>query len=155
MSLTATPLLESNKALVRKAYLDGMNKRDLSIIDEVFSPDYVVHYPGMEPIQGRDKAKKSIASFLNAFPDIVFRVEDQVAEQDKVVLRWSASGTFSGLFTGFPKEGMVVEPDGRNVSFGATDIYRICDNLIVEEWNTMETMELMRQLGLVDLPPQD
>jgi len=150
---TASPsLLESNKALIRKAYLDGMNNRDLSIIDEVFAPDYLVHYPGMDPIQGRDKAKEAIASFLNAFPDIVFHIDDQIAELDKVVTKWSARGTFSGTFTGFPKKGMEIQPNGKPVIFGATDIYLVRDNQIAEEWNTLETMELMHQLGLVSLP---
>ena len=108
----SSSLLESNKAIISKAYLDGMNNRDLSIIDEVFAPGYVVHYPDMDPIQGRDKAKEVIASFHNAFPDIAFRIDDQIAELDKVVTKWSARGTFSGKFTGFPKKGMDVEPNG-------------------------------------------
>jgi hypothetical protein len=54
MITVSSSLLESNKAMISKEYLDGMNNRDLSIIDEVFTPDYVVRYPGMDPIQGRD-----------------------------------------------------------------------------------------------------
>ncbi|HTU18396.1 MAG TPA: ester cyclase [Gemmataceae bacterium] len=144
---------EENKAVVRRAYLDGMNTRTLSIIDEVFAPDYVVHYPGMEPIQGRDEAKDAIAAFLDAFPDIVFTIEDQVAEGNKVVTRWTAVGTHNGEFRGFPKKGTVIPPSGRKVNFRATDIYLIIDGRIKEEWNTLENMELMHQLGVVS-PPQ-
>lgn len=38
--------LEENKAVVRRAYLDGMNNRDMGIIEEVFSPEYISHFPG-------------------------------------------------------------------------------------------------------------
>ena len=43
-----------------------MNNRNLSIIDEVFAPDYIVHYPGMDPIHGRDKAKEAIGALQRA-----------------------------------------------------------------------------------------
>ncbi|HAP40834.1 MAG TPA: hypothetical protein DCQ94_13905 [Nitrospira sp.] len=140
---------EANKAVVRRAYLDGMNNRDLSIIDEVFASGYVVYYPDMEPIHGRDAAKEAIAAFLDAFPDIVFKIEDQIAEGNKVVTRWTAIGTHSGDFRGFPKKGTVIPATGRKVNFRATDIYLIEDGQIQVEWNTLENMELMHQLGMV------
>ena len=145
--------IEDNKAVVRRAYLDGMNKRDLSIIDKTFAPDYVVYYPGMEPIRGREEAKEAIAAFLDAFPDIVFTIEDQVGEGNKVVTRWTAVGTHSGDFRGFPKKGSIIPASGRPVNFRATDIYRIENGLIEEEWNTLENMELLHQLGVI-FPPK-
>jgi predicted ester cyclase len=129
-----------------------MNNRDLGIIDETFAPDYIVDYPGMDPIQGRDKSKQAIGAFLDAFPDIVFSIEDQVAEGSKVVTRWTAKGTFSGTFRGFPKEGSEIKPTGKPVDFRATDIYLVDNGQIKKEWNTLETMELMHQLGVVELP---
>lgn len=152
MNSEHTELLERNKAVVRRAYLDGMNKRDLTVIDETFAPDYVVHYPGMEPIQGREEAKEAIGAFLDAFPDIVFTIEDQIAEGNKVVTRWTAVGTHNSDFKGFPKKGSIIPASGRKVDFRATDIYLIVDGLIQEEWNTLENMELMHQLGVVSPP---
>ena len=143
---------ENNKQVVRRAYLDGMNQRNLSVIDEVFAPDYVVHYPGLDPIVGRDEAKTAIGAFLEAFPDIVFTIEDAIAEGDRVVLRWSAKGTHTGTFNGFPTPGSKIPPSGRSVRFSATDIYRVVNNQVQEEWNTLEQAELFRQLGLIDLP---
>ena len=99
-----------------------------------------------------NKAKQAIGAFLDAFADIVFTIEDQIAEGNKVVTRWTARGTFNGRFRGFPEESSVVEPTARRVDFRATDIYRIENGLIKEEWNTLESMELMHQLGVVDLP---
>ena len=143
---------EQNKALVRRAYLDGINGRNLAVIDEVFAPDYVVYYPGVEPIAGRDKAREAIRAFIDAFPDIVFHIDDQIAEGDKVATRWSASGTFSGEFRGFPKPGATIAPSGRAVHFSACDVYLIKDGKIQVEWNSLEAMELYRQLGLVSAP---
>lgn len=140
---------EENKALVRRAYLDGMNARDMEIIDEVFSPEYVSHFPGQPPTRGIEPLKETLGSFFEAFPDIVFTVEDQVAEGNKVVTRWSAQGTHQGEWRGFPPRANGLPPTGRHVTLGATDIYLIADGKILEEWNTLEQLAVLGQIGAV------
>ena len=94
--------IEENKAVVRRAYVDGLNRKDMGIIDEVFAPEYVAYFPGVPPVRGRDAMKELLAAFLAAFPDIVFTIEDQIAEGEKVATRWTAHGTHQGEFRGFP-----------------------------------------------------
>lgn len=139
--------LESNKELVRRAYLVGMNNRDMSVIDEVFAADYVVHYPGVPPIRGLTDAKGALSAFLDAFPDICFTIEDQLAEGDRVTTRWSARGTHSGEYRGFPQAANPIAPTGRPVEFGATDIYLIRGGKIAKEWNTLDEILVLRQIG--------
>jgi predicted ester cyclase len=139
--------LDSNKALVRRAYLEGMNNHDWSVIDEVFAPDYVVRYPGVPPIRGLADAKAALSAFLDAFPDMVFSIDDQLAEGDKVVTRWSGRGTHAGVYRGFPEAKHPVPPTGRPVEFSATDIYLIRGGKIVEEWNTMEEILILQRIG--------
>ena len=139
--------LESNKALVRRAYLDGMNNHDWSVIDEVFAPDYIVRYPGVPPICGLKDAKAALSAFLDAFPDIVFTIDDQLAEGDKVTTRWTGRGTHSGPYRGFPQAANPIPPSGRPVEFSATDIYLIRDGKIAEEWNTMEEILILQRIG--------
>ena len=144
--------LEENKALVRRAYEVGMNHKDMRVIDEVFAHDYVVRYPGVAPIRGLEAAKQALGAFLSAFPDMQFIVDDQLAEGDKVKTRWTGRGTHSGEYRGFPVATSVVPPSGRPVTFTATDIYRIVDGKIVEEWNTLETVVILQQIGVVTVP---
>jgi len=139
--------LERNKELVRRAYLVAMNNRDMSVIDEVFAPDYVVHYPEVPPIRGLTDAKEALSAFLDAFPDIRFTIEDQLAEGDKVTTRWSARGTHSAEYRGFPKAAKPIPPTGRPVEFSATDIYLIKDGKIAEEWNTLAEILILNQIG--------
>jgi predicted ester cyclase len=139
--------LESNKELVRRAYLVGMNNRDMSVIDEVFAPDYVVHYPGVPPIHGLTDAKAALSAFLDAFPDIRFTIADQLAEGDKVTTRWVGRGTHSGEYRGFPQAANPIAPTGRPVEFSATDIYLIKNGKIAEEWNTLDEILILRQIG--------
>jgi steroid delta-isomerase-like uncharacterized protein len=144
--------LKENKALVRRAY-EGFNDGSVDVLDEVFAPDYVAHFPGSEPVVGREAAKETVQSFIEAFPDIQFVVEDQLAEGDRVALRWSATGTHKGEFRGFPSKSHPIPATGNRVRFSATDIYRILDGQIAEEWNTLEQLDVMQQIGAFPAPP--
>jgi predicted ester cyclase len=143
---------EENKAIVRRAYIDGMNTRDMGIIEEVFSPEYISHFPGQPPTQGIEPIKEVLQSFFDAFPDIVFKIEDQLAEGDRVATRWSAQGTHQGEWRGFPPRERGIPPTGRHVTFSATDIYLIAGGQIVEEWNTLEQFAVLEQIGAVPEP---
>jgi predicted ester cyclase len=69
-----------------------------------------------------------------------------------VVARWTAKGTHLGEFRGFPPRTHGIAPTGNVVHFAATDIYLIKDGLIQEEWNTLEQLDVMIQLGVVPTP---
>lgn len=144
--------LEENKALVRRVYEVGMNNHDWALIDAAFDDSYSVYYPGAAPIHGWQTARRALAGFLEAFPDMNFEVDQQLAEGDRVVTRWTGRGTHAGEYRGFPEEGLVVPPTHRPVTFGATDIYRIANGKIMEEWNTLETLVILQQIGVVSLP---
>lgn len=144
--------LEGNKALVRRAYEVGLNQRDLSVVDEVFSPEYVSYFPGLPPTKGLDDFKEVLNVFLTAFPDdLVFTIEDQLAEGNKVATRWSARGTHTGVWHGIPPT-LHIPPTGNVVTFAATDIYRIIDGKILEEWNTLDQLDLLRQIDVHPAP---
>jgi predicted ester cyclase len=137
---------EDNKAIVIRAYLDGINPRNMNVLDEVFSPDYVSHFPGEPPTLGIGPLKAVLASFFEAFPDLVFSIEDSLAEGDKVVIRWTAKGTHLGPWRGFPPRGEGIAPTGKQVTLGATDIYLIGDGKILEEWNTLDQLAVTEQV---------
>jgi predicted ester cyclase len=65
-----------------------------------------------------------------------------VAEGDKVVTRKTFHGTHRGAFMGLP-------PTGNAVSFDVIDIVRIRDGQLIEHWNVVDQLTLLRQLGLV------
>ncbi len=142
--------LEENKAVVRRAYLEAMNSRNLDIFDEVFSPEYIAHFPGQPSVQGVEPLKTVLQAFFEAFPDIVFSVDDQLAEGNKVATRWSAEGTQEGVWHGFPPRAKGIPATGRHVEFGAIDVYVVEDGKIVEEWNTLEQLAVLEQIGVVD-----
>ncbi|GAA2526562.1 ester cyclase [Pilimelia columellifera] len=140
---------EENKAVVMRAYLDGMNRKDMSVIRECFAPDYVNFFPaGQGQVRGIEDFTRTLGEFLDAFENLVFTVEDVFADGDKVVLRWSATGRHTGDYRGIPPT-TVIPATRKEINFSATDIYRVVGGKIVEEWNTLDGWDIMYQMGAV------
>jgi steroid delta-isomerase-like uncharacterized protein len=129
---------EENKALARRSWEAPDN---LDILDEVYAPDFVWHEPDQE-IRGPEEARQFITMYKTAFPDLSATVEDEIAEGDKVVTRWTIRGTHQGEIEEFgPATGRQMELKGITIS-------RIEGDQIVEEWNRYDNLSVMQQLGL-------
>jgi steroid delta-isomerase-like uncharacterized protein len=138
---------EANKAIVRRYIEEGWNKGNLGVVDELFTPDYVNHdaFPGQNP--GPAGLKQLIAMFRAAADDIHMQIDDQIAEGDKVVTRWTAGGTLQGPLMG-------VEPRGQQIEVAAIVIARIADGRIVEWWGQRDDLGMMQQLGVIPVSAQ-
>jgi serine phosphatase RsbU (regulator of sigma subunit)/predicted ester cyclase len=130
---------EKNKALVRR-FMEARAKADLNAIEEMMAPNFISHglLPGQQP--GREGLKRSIAEIAATFSNRRRFIEDQVAEADKVVSRYTLRATHDR------RELMGVAPTGREVSYKAIVIHRISGGKIAEEWGlTTSDSELMGQ----------
>ena len=141
-----------NKATVRRVFDESFNRGNLSVVNELVAPDYVLHDPGVPggELRGLDAFKEQWVSMLRtAFPDLRIVIEDQVAEGDKVASRYTGSGTHQGELRGFP-------PTNNQVEVTGTITTRFAEGKIVEEWNNIDSMGMMQQLGIVPPlePPQ-
>jgi predicted ester cyclase len=133
---------EQNKKVVLRWREEIWNKRNVNIIDELHAPDYVGHYSGIPgPIRGREALKQLFAAYLAAF-DIHVTPEFLIAEGDMVVVHDTNRLKHTGAFQGIP-------PTGRELSLTSTDIYRIVDGKIVEQWLETDVTGLMQQLGVL------
>lgn len=137
----ATPAIEQNKDLLRKAVEEIWNKGNFDMLKEMVSDNFVIHFP-REEIRGIENIKEFYTELRKAFPDIRFTIVDQVAEGSKVVTYWSASGTQKGEFKGIPATG-------KKVTFTAMDIDKISDGKFVECRTNMDELGLMQQLGVI------
>lgn len=136
---------EENKALLRHVFKEMWQEGEVHAVDKHFAADYVSHndFPGMPP--GREGVKAMVGMLASAFSDNEVTVEDQIAEGDKVVTRWSSTGTHSGEFFGIPATGKRVAERGIGIS-------RIVDGKIVEEWGESDMLGMVQQLGVVPPP---
>ncbi len=135
---------EDNKVLAQRWLEEVWNKGDLSLIDELIAPNYVLHDPTRPGLRGRAGIKESIAMFRTAFPDLHFTIEDQVAESEKIVTRYTVQGTQMGPLMGIPATG-------KQGTITGIDIYRITDGQIEEAWSNWDTLGLLQRIGVI--PP--
>jgi len=127
----------ANKALLRR-WIEGVNKGNLALFDEVYG-DCVYNSPATGELK-REALRQFMASLLAAFPDGRWTVEDQVAEGDKVVTRWSFTGTHQGELVG-------LAPTGKQVTTSGMVIDRIVEGKVVEEWEEWDTLGMTRQMS--------
>jgi steroid delta-isomerase-like uncharacterized protein len=131
---------EQNKMLVRRVIEEVYNQGNLAVADELAASDLVIHLTSQE-IHGREGAKQYVTALRAAFPDLHITIEDQIAEGDRVMTRWTARGTHMGEFQG-------ILPTGKQVRMAGTDIDRITDGKTVECWSLVDELGMMQQLGV-------
>jgi steroid delta-isomerase-like uncharacterized protein len=111
---------------------------------EIVSTSAVDHDPQNPKahIHGPEGAKRTAAIYCDAFPDLKITVEDQISEGDKVVTRWTNTGTQEGDLPGLPASG-------RSRTVTGIGIDRFEAGKIVESWGNWDTLGMMQQLGAV------
>lgn len=132
---------EQNKQLIRRAFEDVYNRGNLDLIDELVSSDFVAH-SSTEDVYGPAGIKQFVTELRTAFPDLHMTIDDQVAEGDRVVTRWTATGTHTGPYRGIP-------PTGKQGKITGIDIDRIVDGKGVECWSNEDDLGMLQQLGVV------
>ena len=132
--------VEENKEVVRREIEEIRIKGNLKLIPELFAPDYIYHSSGQPDEIGHEGLREHMTRGLGAFSDFKVTIEDMIAEEDKVVVRYSSSGTHKG-------EIMGIAPTGNEISPTGITILRIKNGLIVEEWCTHDFLTTLQQLG--------
>jgi steroid delta-isomerase-like uncharacterized protein len=133
---------EKLKAAVREFYERGWNQGDLSVIEELFSPEYQDHDAAAQTgTSGPEAARRFIEVFRAAIPDLHVEIEDQYAEGSTVTTRWTATGTHEGTLIGVPATH-------RRVEVGGISIDRFDDEgRFAEGWGNWDGIALLRQVG--------
>jgi steroid delta-isomerase-like uncharacterized protein len=140
-------LTETNKTVSRRFLEEVWNKGNLAVLNEIIAKDHVNSGPGTLPgwPTGPEGAKQLVTTYRNAFPDVHFTIDEQIAEGDKVVVRWSAEGTHEGELAGLPATG-------KSIAVTGIAVYRIANGKIAESWLIFDQFGLMQQLGVLPMP---
>ena len=126
--------------LVREYIEQVWNRGNLAALHELTVPDFEYHLGGQPP---RDRAamRQFIQSVRTAFPDWRVAVIDFVEQDARFAARWEGEVTHQGPFLGIPATGKRARVCGIN-------IYRIEEGRIAEEWEQMDSVGLLQQLGV-------
>jgi steroid delta-isomerase-like uncharacterized protein len=134
--------IEHNKAIARQFFEEAYNTGNIGLLEQLLAPTYVDHKAPPGTPSGPEGIAHVITMFRQAFPDLRFTIEDQVAEGDKVATRYTFRGTQQGELMGIP-------PTGKQVSIGGISIYRITDGKMQQAWIEYDMLGLLQQLGVV------
>jgi steroid delta-isomerase-like uncharacterized protein len=139
---------KTSKTLAHEQFERVWNRGDETAVDELYTADCVLHDP-MIPValQGRAAVRTLVQAYRLAFPNLAFTVEDQVAEADRVVTRWTARGTHLRPLLGIPATGRQVEVTGSSFA-------RVEGSRIAETWVHWDRTALFKQLGVVREPAE-
>jgi steroid delta-isomerase-like uncharacterized protein len=135
---------DQNKALARRGIEEVFNQGKLNVVDELVASNATYHdanVPGGK-FTGPEGVKQFVQIYRTAFPDLKITIEDQVAEGDKVVTRWSATGTHKGDLMSIPATNKPATVTG-------TDIERYQNGKVVESWASYDMFGMLQQLGVV------
>ena len=135
---------EQNKALARRALEEIWNQGKLTVINELTAPNATFHDPNVPggKFTGPEGLKQFVQIYRGAFPDVRLTINDQIAEGDKVVTRWTATGTHKGQL-------MAIAPTNKYATVTGVDIDRYQDGKVVEAWASYDMFGLLQQLGVV------
>jgi predicted ester cyclase len=129
---------EANLAIVRRWTEDIMSTPNLEALDEIVDPA-IMHDGGAFPVaHGAAELEAALGRIIDAFA-VSYIVEQTVASDDLVAVRWSGTGTHAGEFLG-------IAPTGNAVDFTGTNVYRLSCGRIVQSWSFTDVLSLLQQV---------
>ena len=138
--------LDQNKQIARQYYEECWNQGKLDRLGQFVSRDCRIHDPVFPNLtSGLDRLTDHINMCRKAFPDLLFSIDDTIAERDEVVAHWTARGTQGGPFLG-------IQPTHKVASVSGTSIFRIKNQKISEQFVDWNLLTLLEQLGAATAP---
>ena len=128
---------------------------DLSLTEKIIAEDFVAHAApltgtGTDQIRGRQALNEWVSGIHAILPDLAFVIEvGPIADDEHLVVRWKARGTYRGGFPGASPEAV-----GREITFTGTDTLRIAGGMLAEYWANADSLLFFQQLGIREIPAQ-
>ena len=137
--------VEQNKETFRRWIEEGWNRGDLSVVDQLYAPAYVSHSFPPDFAPDREGLKQFVTAFRTAFPDLHFTLDDGVGEGEKVIARFTGTGTHQEAFMG-------IAATGKPMRVGGFLQARFEGGKWAEDWVSMDQLGMLHQLGVVPTP---
>jgi steroid delta-isomerase-like uncharacterized protein len=131
--------LQPNTALVRHYFAGWANLGDPVVADALIATNVVLRNPPAV-VHGLAECKQGMTAFRTAFPNLRYTIEDEIAEGDKIAIRWTLRATHLGEYQGRP-------PTGNTITVTGISIFRIARGKIQEITVSMDRLGHLQQLG--------
>jgi steroid delta-isomerase-like uncharacterized protein len=136
---------ETNKAVARQFVDRVVNGHDLTGIDELLAANFVEHHPAPGFAKDKGGQREMFAALFTAFPDLGYKVEEVIAEGNRVVLRGKGHGTHKAAFMGMPATN-------KGVNIDEIHIVEVESGKITAHWAVIDRLTMLRQLGVIPTP---
>ncbi len=132
--------VEQNKTIMRRMIEEIWNKGNMLVADELFHAD---HFSPSAPDlpKGPESVKMLAQMFRSAMPDYHMTIDMLLADERKVVARFTQSGTHVGA----PLMGM--QPSGRRAEWTEIGVLEIENGKIVKSWYEVDMLAMINQLN--------
>jgi len=131
-------MTEQERDLGRRWFEEVWNQGRREAIAEMLTPESIVHEGGIDTV-GIEGFYPYFDRFQSAFSGIRVNVEDSIAQDDKICVRWSLTGKHSGA-------GLGIASSGKTVHVTGITILRVANNKLLEGWQNWDMLALMEQV---------
>ena len=130
-----------NEATVRRWWNELWNRGDLSVADDLHTPDFSDRDPASPRMRpGPDGMKEKVSAYRAAFPDLHFDLQQVLSVEEHVVAHWKCGGTHEGEVLG-------LAPTGRRIEVEGISIFRLENGKIAEQTIVWDALGMLKQLG--------
>ena len=137
--------MTENKKIMER-FVEFINTGDIEIGKEIIAPDVVFYAPtSPEPLKGLEGYIAVLDMMRGAMPDVHWTVEETIAEGDRILVRFTMSGTQTQPFMGMPATG-------KSIKVTAMNIYHLRNGKIVLEHGLPDLFSMLVQLGMLPVP---
>jgi predicted ester cyclase len=133
---------QENKHIVRRMFEEVFNQGNLALADSCVAATFVNHATQAAMLPGPESLKEHVVLLRTAFPDLHFRIEDLIADEEYAAAHVTFSGTHKGVFRGLP-------PTHTSCVQAQMHIVRFVERKVVEHWAVRDDLCFMQQLGMV------
>ena len=134
---------ETNQAVIHKYIDEFWSQGKVELASEIISPAYTRTDPATSWVTGdREGVKQLMLSFRAAFPDLHFDTHEIIPSGNKVVVRWTGTGTHQGKLLG-------IAPTRKLINIMGASIYEVSGGQMVGEYTVWDSLGMMQQLGVI------
>ncbi|WP_177230283.1 ester cyclase [Chitinophaga sp. CF118] len=132
--------MERNKEVIRKLYEESLNKRNMALLSDFISEDYI----GVQGKKGAAGFEENVTPLIKAFPDMQWEIKDLIGEGNKVVVRWKLHGTHTASFRNIAATGKLITNDG-------IGIYELNDGKVTDTYILTDRLGFQQELEVLPL----
>lgn len=137
-TINKNTMTEQNKEKVRSLYEEVLNGRKLELLSDYVSEEFT----GPGGVKGVAGFVIPVSGLIKAFPDVQWKLQNLIAEGDKVSVHWKVEGVQAAPFQFVPNTGKPISNEGMG-------IYEFKEGKIIHTQVLTDRINFLQQLNVL------